>query len=68
MHPSCDADTEMMMSSTGEIYHIKESVGWLPEPMLKVWMKFCKGIQNLKLNQKEQALVLCMMIASPCKC
>ncbi|XP_052064870.1 uncharacterized protein LOC127704716 [Mytilus californianus] len=65
IHEACDPDTEMVMLFSGQTYNIKEIVGWMPEELLKVWTEFCKGIQNLNLTKKEQALVLALLITTP---
>ncbi|XP_052064871.1 vitamin D3 receptor A-like [Mytilus californianus] len=65
IHVACDPDTEMVMLFSGQTYNIKEIVGWMPEELLKVWTEFCKGIQNLNLTKKEQALVLALLITTP---
>ncbi|CAC5387467.1 NR1F1 [Mytilus coruscus] len=65
IHKACDPDTEMVMLFSGQTYNIKEIVGWMPEELLKVWTGFCKGIQNLNLTKKEQALILALLITTP---
>ncbi|VDI43369.1 Hypothetical predicted protein [Mytilus galloprovincialis] len=65
IHEACDPDTETVMLFSGQTYNIKEIVGWMPEELLKVWTEFCKGIQNLNLTKKEQALILALLITTP---
>ncbi|XP_063399713.1 uncharacterized protein LOC134684356 [Mytilus trossulus] len=65
IHEACDPETETVMLFSGQTYNIKEIVGWMPEELLKVWTEFCKGIQNLNLTKKEQALILALLITTP---
>ncbi|VDI43370.1 RAR-related orphan receptor gamma [Mytilus galloprovincialis] len=65
IHEACDADTETIMLFSGQTYNIKEIIGWMPEELLKVWTEFCRGIQNLNLTKKEQALILALLITTP---
>ncbi|CAG2225884.1 NR1D2 [Mytilus edulis] len=65
IHEACDPDTETVMLFSGQTYNIKEIIGWMPEELLKVWTEFCKGIQNLNLTKKEQALILALLITTP---
>ncbi|KAK3102818.1 hypothetical protein FSP39_014110 [Pinctada imbricata] len=63
-----DPDLDMMLTYTGEVFHLNQACIYVPKEMMKSWLEFTRCIKKLQLTDAELAVVLAVALTFRDRC